>query len=531
MRIDALDRRLWWAVLILACALLTMPLLLVDVPPLLDYPNHLARMVLLAWPHDPVLARMAEPRWGLIPDLAIDAVLPPLLHVLPVHVAGRLAVTACVLLPFLGAVAYSGAVFRGRSWWVLGAGLVAWNQALLLGFLNFSISLGMALLLAALWIAQRESHPVRTVLLAAAGAVVVFFCHLMGVLVFAALLGGYEAETLWRMAMRGPAGGGAQRPRDATPRVAASSAVRLAIDGGVFLLPAALYGLSPLRHLSDQAVFLPLSAKLAQLLVPLANYSLPLDIATAATVAAFLLLCLITRRCRMRLCSVLALLCFIVLYAVAPAAAKGAQNIDTRLLVTLGFLLFAGLLPGRLPTTVTRLAAACFAALFLARMVVFASTWQQSAADIAALRGVIARVEPGSSVFVAEISPEAAPLGWRHAPRWRRLSTGLRTDLQMAALVLIDRHAFWPFLFDNESQQPIALRPAYDALALRVGAMPLLGALRAVDLCGFDYVLVLDADLDPALAQGAPAHLVLLSQSGFAALFRVLPQPRACGGA
>jgi hypothetical protein len=34
----------WWSVLAGTCAVLLAPLFLVDVPPLLDYPNHLARM-------------------------------------------------------------------------------------------------------------------------------------------------------------------------------------------------------------------------------------------------------------------------------------------------------------------------------------------------------------------------------------------------------------------------------------------------------------------------------------------------------
>ena len=49
---------------------------------------------------------------------------------------------------------------------------------------------------------------------------------------------------------------------------------------------------------------------------------------------------------------------------------------------------------------------------------------------------------------------------------------GQRVDAQMAALLLIERHAIWPFLFDNAAQQPIVQQPGYRALAERVGAMP-----------------------------------------------------------
>src|SRR5690349_18089258 len=81
----------WWAAMLLAAAVLLAPLLIADVPPVLDYPNHLARFVLLAaGPDDPVLGRIFTPRWSIIPNLATDLIMPPLLHVVPVHIAGRL---------------------------------------------------------------------------------------------------------------------------------------------------------------------------------------------------------------------------------------------------------------------------------------------------------------------------------------------------------------------------------------------------------------------------------------------------------
>src|ERR1700710_1672748 len=101
-RSGALDR-VWWLALTGLCVALLAPLLIVDVPPLLDYPNHLARVfVLAALPHDPVLARFYAAHWSIIPNRALDLVGPPLIAVLPVHVAGRVLIAAALLLPFLG---------------------------------------------------------------------------------------------------------------------------------------------------------------------------------------------------------------------------------------------------------------------------------------------------------------------------------------------------------------------------------------------------------------------------------------------
>src|SRR5262249_45491967 len=128
----------------LLCLVLLAPLALVDMPPLLDYPNHLARAVVLATgATDPILSRIYAPHWAIIPNLGIDLILPPLLHVLPVHVAGRIVIGLAVLLPVFGTVAYSRAVFGTLSAWPFASALVAYNGALLLGFLNFVAGIGL----------------------------------------------------------------------------------------------------------------------------------------------------------------------------------------------------------------------------------------------------------------------------------------------------------------------------------------------------------------------------------------------------
>ena len=150
---SAATAQAWWLALIALTVILLAPLLIVDVPPLLDYPNHLARaFVLASLPQDPVIARFYAPHWSIIPNLGLDLITPPLIRILPVHVAGRLLIAAALLLPVAGTIAYNTAL--GGRWWSLGVGLFAYNACLLYGFLNFEIAIGLALLLAAAW--QRD---------------------------------------------------------------------------------------------------------------------------------------------------------------------------------------------------------------------------------------------------------------------------------------------------------------------------------------------------------------------------------------
>ena len=473
-------------------------------------------MVILAWPHDRALSQFATPHWGIIPDLALDLVLPPL-HVLPAYLAGRIVVAAIVLLPVLGAIAYSRAIFGKRSWCALGTGLIAWNETVLLGFLNFTASIGIALLLAAAWIRWRDARPGSIAVLATLGSVVVFVCHIMGVAFLALLLACFELPRAFRHE--------AHMPWHALRRLAVLSAV--------FVPTATLYAFSPLSQVVGTTKFPSLQDKLLLLLAPFINYQLALDFITATAVALFLLTILLMRRCRLEPGSNIAIATSLILFAAAPAAAKGAENIDVRFVIMLALLLFAGVLPERLPRALIVVGAVGFVGLFAARMTVLAMAWYGSAIDVAELRAVIAPVAPGSAVFVTSVVPHEALQYWRNAPTWRRLANGQRQDVHMPALVMVDRHAFWPFLFDNASQQPIEKRLKYRKLGDDVGPLPDhldFTKLDTVDLCGFDYVLMLDAGGAPDAAHFDANRLAPLTFSDFAALYRVRPEPRKCGG-
>ena len=77
---------------LVAAGLVTLaPLLVVDHPPLHDYPNHLARVYVLAHLDDsPLLAEYYEAHWEVLPNLAMDLVVTPLLGLVQPETAGKL---------------------------------------------------------------------------------------------------------------------------------------------------------------------------------------------------------------------------------------------------------------------------------------------------------------------------------------------------------------------------------------------------------------------------------------------------------
>ena len=78
-----------WPILIAFIALLaivSVPVFSTVLPPLVDYPNHLARMHLLAEGGNQFYAA----RWAPLPDLAEDLIVPALTHLMPLDIAGKL---------------------------------------------------------------------------------------------------------------------------------------------------------------------------------------------------------------------------------------------------------------------------------------------------------------------------------------------------------------------------------------------------------------------------------------------------------
>lgn len=495
------------------CAMLTAPLAVVDVPPLLDYPNHLARLFVLAFgPGDPILARFYQARWTVIPDLGIDLAGPPLLRLWPVHVAGRIVAGCVLLLSVLGAIAYSRATLGYRSWWALGAALVAYNQTFLLGFLNFTAGMGLALLLASAWLRWRDPFPGSLLVLSAAGTVGLFFCHLMGVVFFALLIASHELTRIWALVRNHP-----REWRALVNRIAAGLIV--------FSAPALLYLSTDLHHESTGTAFLSPMDKASQLLVPVVNYDLRLDLLTAAAIAGAVSVLavrhrlLIPARSRITLCLVIAL------YAVSPFAFKGVFNLDTRFAVLLGFLLFASIAPAPLSRAGALCLAGLMITLFAARMALVLFLWSDHAARVQGVRMVMAAIPPGA-VVLSTLGDGGADGDRRLSARV--LSSGVRTDTHLAALALIERRAWWPFMFDNAAQQPIATRMPFSALAARVGGVPDPATVPDLDLCGFTHVLLLGPRSPVEVTRLDAAGLILVQDGPEGVLFAV--GPRECPG-
>ncbi len=187
-------------------AIVLAPVFSVAVPGLGDTLNHLARMhILAAIDSSPELRRFYEVHWSPIPYLAMDAVVPLLLHMMPIYAAGRLFTAACMVLPVAGCVAVHYAAHRRASLVPCAAWLVSANALLSLGFLNFLFTAGLALLLFAAWVACAGWPRWRRAALFAPCVLVLYFGHAFACASYCLAVAGEQGARVLRSRVRPPA--------------------------------------------------------------------------------------------------------------------------------------------------------------------------------------------------------------------------------------------------------------------------------------------------------------------------------------
>ena len=442
------NRWTFWPAALALVVISLIPFFLVDVPAVLDYPNHLARMFVLAHPDDPILSRFYAPHWRVLPNLGFDALGVLMLKVLPVHIGGRILLATSLVAPMLGVFAYSRAAFGKLGVWQLAAVLTAFNGIFFLGFMNFLLATGLAFAAAGLWLMlRRQGRDGLCLLFRALASALLFLCHIFGVFLFALLIAcqeiarGHKAESTNQAPI--------------TPR-----GLLLIV---IALLPAILlYFASPLSDQTADVYGWDGSHKIWTLFTPFMTYSKVLTLVTG--LAVFSALILNWRSATFAPGTKLTLILLAVICVAAPVGLKGGTMIDIRLALMMGLLLFGGV-QLNLSAPQEKAMVLAVAALVVLRSVSTGAGWLDHRNDLADLRAAIASIEPGARVLAArDKNPQSdAVTPSRNLPDVQPL------DRDLPALLVIERRAFWPGLFADAAQQPLTVRPPYDGIAQALG--------------------------------------------------------------
>jgi hypothetical protein len=501
---------IWAAGLVAAMITLLVPFLMTDVPAVLDYPNHLARFVILAQPDDPVLSRIYAPHWRVLPNLGMDVLGALLCSVLPPYQAGRILLAIALLAPTIGTAIYARLAFGRWTWWSFCAAVIAYNGVFILGFMNYLLSLGVALAGAGLWRHCRQNASVRvTAVLGLLAGGLAFFCHLLGFAFFALLIGADEAHQLWRLRQTGLLG----------RQTILSSAALLGGTIGPLLV---VYWVTHQAAVGGDPLQWRWAAKPLLLAMPFMSYD---TLVTQITLAIMVGLGSVIWFHSHKASGVALGLALITLAGIfGPFAIAGGTFLDQRLSLMAALLVFAGLNPN-VSSRAGMEILSIIGAVLIVRSIDIAGTWVGRDKDLASYRAAFSQIPSGARVLSVTADHRAPD----HSGRGRVLHSVIWLDEHLGALVVIERRAFWSSLFADQNQQPLMVQPAYAALALplnhqvewrglfrpEVRVRPALRDWRN----HYDFVLVRGYT---ATTARIPAHLRLLYARDGVALFRVV---------
>ena len=170
------------SLVIAAAALLLLPLWIVKYPPLLDYPNHLARVFILTHINDPnyQFSQYYTATFGAYPYLTMDVLLLGLQKVTTIFTGGRIILSLCVLGVPLAAwffVRQANPENVSLACWGL---LSAYNIFFFWGFVNWQLSMALVLVVAGLWIRFLARPTIARWLALLVIVTLLYFTHLQG---------------------------------------------------------------------------------------------------------------------------------------------------------------------------------------------------------------------------------------------------------------------------------------------------------------------------------------------------------------
>jgi hypothetical protein len=416
-------------VLALLIAAALAPVFLVHIPAMVDYPNHLARMYLIAAGG----SRYYQVEWALYPNLAMDLIVPQLGKLFGVETAMRVFLLLSQLLVVSGAMAIEYGVKRRVALSGFAAVMFLYCMPFAWGFLNYEMAQGLTLwgiavmlaLDARAWLLRLVVH---TLFVAA-----LFAAHFFALGIYGAVLGLHELWRAWQR--RAPL-------RETALRLLLLAAPAAAVLALMLLTGGAIGKASTPWHWH-------FGYKPLWLIGVMNGYSLTVAGASLALLIGWLTLA--AKRGALRFAPEGAWMTggFVLLYLAVPAQLLDASFVDLRVPVAAALVLPA-FLNLSLPSRRWRVASLALASVVtLANLAVVYTVWLSYRADYAAMIASFGRIEKGARILVAE-SGEADD------PPLHDLSEYPIYHAPTLAVHYAD--AFVPNLFTGVGKQPLRAR-------------------------------------------------------------------------
>ena len=430
----------WLTWLLLAAG--ATPLVLAWPVPLQDWPNHVAGAHVLAalLDGDPFWQQFYVRNTFLIPNAAMDL---GLLSLRALGCSEPVAANLFLMLTygvFVGGMTLLSRALAGFDLVKAAAAvLLFYGAALFWGLANYVLGMGLMWAILGLWLGL-AARPAARLGVAGLGAVVLLFAHAVPAVVLPLLFGCFDAAP-WRSGTRLWRG--------------ASAPLALALVVLVMRwLPGDTGRDLSLVYTGAAGPIAFAGWKLRIFATTLLGGSRLQDAASLVALAGSALALAGAARVRLALGAAIGVVALTGLALVAPERMGTGSLLDVRLAVLPLMLVAAAARVSWRSEAARRACQALIALLVVGRTAVIAADWRQAATVFAAFESEASRLPPGSIMMMAY---------------GRRLDSLTWTDIwsppiQSIAAPVVARFVFFPALFANPDQQPIALRPEFQSL-------------------------------------------------------------------
>jgi hypothetical protein len=168
--------------LVFVAAALVLPLWVVKYPPILDYPNHLARWFVIFHIHDShyQFSQLYTVDWKPYPYILLDLVAVPMQYLSNIYIVGKLILTLCVLSVPFGTWFFLRRTNPENQYLALYAALMAYNPQFLMGSLQNEFSIGLCFVALGVWVTYTLSPSLAKWVLLSLLVTLIYLTHLIG---------------------------------------------------------------------------------------------------------------------------------------------------------------------------------------------------------------------------------------------------------------------------------------------------------------------------------------------------------------
>ncbi len=411
--------------------LVNIPIWSHDFLPIQDYPNHLARMHILAnLQNDQYLQRFYQIQWNIIPNLGMDLILPTLTHIFNIYLLGKLMLSLIIFLMTSGCIFLSYTLFNTLNIWSLTSFLLLYNLAFIKGFMNFLFGIGLALWCITIWIVIRKRQWWLKVIIFSILYTLLFFTHLNAFGIAGLVIIFYELNYVFKQA-----------------KLSLKTSIKeMLIILIPLIIPAILYILSPTYSGDSYFISDPFIKKIYHLLRISDTYDYHQDLITVIFLILIPLLGICFRYFQFKKSMGIPLLGLTIIYFILPKALATGAHTDWRIIIPL-FALFIASFKIELSNKIVVTLFSCILIILLGiRISLINDIWSDFQAPANEIIESVKEIDRGSSIFTAiafQDRREVLPF------------------IHISNYAIIEKSAFVPTLFATATQQPILLNPSY----------------------------------------------------------------------